>query len=54
MLIAYAQVPLINAHVDISSKARGLHFGLCIHLLLYFVYASSEGSGESAHERRLA
>ena len=34
---------------DMSSKARGLNFGPSLHLHPYFVDASSEGSGESAH-----
>ena len=38
----------MNAHVDISSEARCLNFGQCLHLDPY-MYASSEGSGESAH-----
>ena len=33
--------------------AIGLYFGLRLHLHPYFVYASSEGSDESAHMRRL-
>ena len=37
-----------NAHTDESNVVRGsLHFGLSHHLHSYFVYASSEGSGES-------
>ena len=32
---------------------KGLSFGLCLHLHPYFVYTSSDGSGESAHMRRL-
>ena len=38
---------------DISSKGRGLNFGLSLHLHPYFVYASSKGSGESAYKSRL-
>ena len=45
-LSVYAQMHQINAH----SKATGLS----LHLNPYFVYASSEGSGESAHVRKLA
>ena len=51
--IAYAQMPLINALADISSKARCLNFTLSLSLHSYFVYASSEGSDESGHMRRL-
>ena len=47
-LIAYTQKPPINAHVDISSRARGLNFGLSLHLHPYFVFAISEGCGEGA------
>ena len=46
LLIAYAQMPLLNAHADNSSEARSLNFGLSLRLQLYFIYASSEGSGE--------
>ena len=48
-------MPLINAHAyvhahaEISSKARVLNFGMCIHLYPYFVFASSKGSGKSVH-----
>ena len=52
--IAYAQTPQLNAHAEVFSGARGLNFGLSLHLHPYFVYASSEGSGESAQARRLA
>ena len=52
--IAYAQMYLINAHSDVSNKAKGLSFVLSHHLQPYFVYASSEGSGESVHMHRLA
>ena len=37
----------------VSSEAKGINFGLVLHLRPYFVYASSEGSGKSAHMRRL-
>ena len=42
-VIAYAHMPLINAHDDASGKPRGLIFGWDLYLHLYFVYASSEG-----------
>ena len=45
----YAQMPLINAHDDVSSKDSALKLGQSIYLQPYFVYASSEGSGESEH-----
>ena len=47
VLIAYAQMPLINTHAVQTSKARGLK------LCPYFIHASSECSGESEHMRRL-
>ena len=31
------QMPIINAHADISSEARGLNFGLSLYLHPYFV-----------------
>ena len=31
VLIAYVQKPPSNAHADISRKARGPHFSLCLH-----------------------
>ena len=47
-------MPLINAkYADVFSETRGLKFVLCPHLHSCFVYASSEGSGESLHMRRL-
>ena len=51
--IAYAQTSSLNAHIDVSDMARGLKFDPGLHLYPYFVYASSETSGESAHMRRL-
>ena len=38
---------------DVFSKVRGLNFGLSLHQHPYFVYMSSEGSGESAHMLKL-
>ena len=52
--IAYAQTPPFNARADVARKASGLKFGLSLHLILCFVYASSEGSGEPAYKHRLA
>ena len=40
-----------DAHADVS--VSGLNFYLGLNLYPYLVYASSEGSGESAHLRRL-
>ena len=45
---------IINAHGEVSSKARSLNFWQSLHVHLYFAYASNEGSGESARMRRLA
>ena len=39
---------LIMADTDISRRAGGLNFYLSLHLHPYFVYTSSECSGESA------
>ena len=52
-LFGHARKPPLNAHVYISSRTRGLNFGQSVHLDPYFVYASSEGSGEYA-QRRIA
>ena len=46
VFIAYDQMPLINAHADVYSKARGLNFGLSLYLHPCFMYTSCEGSGE--------
>ena len=51
VLIAYAQMSLIKVRADLSSGARCLIFGMSLHLQPYLTYASSEGSGESAHMR---
>ena len=48
-IMAYAQMSLINVNADVSSKVRGLKFSFSLHLHPNFVYASSIGSGESAH-----
>ena len=42
-------MPLIKAHAEVSSEARGLNFCQSLHLHPYFMYASSAGSGGSAH-----
>ena len=54
VLIAYAQMSLINTHSDVFSKTRCLNFGLKRHLHPYFVYTGSKGSGESAHIHKCA
>ena len=53
VLMENAQETSLNAHACASVRVRGLRFGLSLHLLPYYVYASSEGFGESAHMRRL-
>ena len=53
VLIAHAQKLPLNAKLDISNGARVLQFGTSLYIHTYFVYASSEESGESAHVRRL-
>ena len=54
VLITYAQMRLINGHVAVSSRGRGLICGLSVLLYPYFMYVSSEGSCESVHMRKLA
>ena len=54
VLIPYAETSTLNTHADVSSGVRVLKFGLMLHLHPYFVYASSEGYGESVHMHRLA
>ena len=39
-------------HVQLSSEERGLNFRLSLYLHLYFVYASSKGSGKTAQRRQ--
>ena len=50
----HEQKPPLNVHADISSLPRGLNFSLRRHQHPFIVYASSEGSDESAHMRRFA
>ena len=42
LLITFEKNPPLKAHADIS----GLNIGLSLHQDPYFVYVSSEGSGE--------
>ena len=35
VLISYVQMLLINAHTDVSIEARGLNFGLSLHVHPY-------------------
>ena len=44
--ISYSQKPPINAQVSKSSGLEDLHFGPSLNQHLYFMHASSEGSGE--------
>ena len=53
ILTAHAQKPPFSAHLDISSGARSLNFGLGLHLHSYVMHTSSEGSDETAHVRSL-
>ena len=41
-------------YADVFIDDRSIQFDLGLHLNQYIVYVSSEGSGESAHKRRLA
>ena len=43
----------LNMHAQLSSGDIYILFGLSLHLIPYFVHASSEGSGETAHMRWL-
>ena len=53
ILIAYEQKPPLIAHAVVSCGARGLNFGLSLHLHLYFGYTSRvcccDDSGDFAH-----
>ena len=57
-VIKYARsnykMPPLNAHADIFSRVRGLNYVLNTHLVPYYVYVRSKGSGETAHVGRLA
>ena len=54
VLIIYAQMTLINAHVAVSSRLTGLMCGLSVLLYTYFMFVNSEGSCETVHMRKLA
>ena len=41
--IAYAQMPAIKAHVDVSNKVRGLNFGLSLYLYFNFISCMRAG-----------
>ena len=53
-LIAYDQKAHLSTHTDVSYRAKDLNIGKILYWHTYFMYASSECSGESAHVRRLA
>ena len=46
-------MPPVNDHTDVSSEARCQIICLSLNLHPYFVFASSQGSGEFAHMRKL-
>ena len=48
LVIAYGKRPLLNDLADVYSRTRGLNFAPDLLMHPYFVYASREGSGESA------
>ena len=48
MPFAY-ELPPTNVHLSVSKRARGLNFGLSIHLHLYFVYMPAAKSLASLH-----
>ena len=41
-----AKMPPLNIHTAVSRKARGLNFGMSLHLHPFFVNVSSQGSGK--------
>ena len=53
VLVAYEQMSSIKPHANAFNNAKGLNviLGLYIHILS--MYANIDGSGESAHMRRL-
>ena len=40
------QQPPLNVHADLSRRARGLNFGLSLHLHPFFAYITSKGFGK--------
>ena len=54
VLIANVQKIPLTPLADVSRRARTLNFCQSLDLHPNFIYASSQGSGESAHLRRLA
>ena len=51
--IAYAQHCTLSVCAQLSSETISLNFCLSMRLLLFIVYARSEGSDETAHMRSL-
>ena len=51
--LLYEQKPPLNAHAEEPSGARGLKFGLRLHLHPYFVYASIKSFEKFAPLHRL-
>ena len=49
VLITYALSRSLNVHIQLSSGATSLTFGLQLHLIGYSVYGSSERSGQNAY-----
>ena len=47
--VMYVQIPLLIANTDVSSRARGLNFGLSLYLLSYFVYERRQGFESKSH-----
>ena len=54
VITAYAQCHSLNIHAQLSIGTKDNKLGLRVHLRSCLVYASSEGSGETAQLRRLA
>ena len=49
VLMAYTQMPPLNAHADLPSEVRCLNFGLSLYLHPCIVYSSSDDFGVSVH-----
>ena len=54
VLITYTKCQSLNMHVQLSSGAIYLKLGMSLYLHHYFVYARSEGSGETVLMHSLA
>ena len=51
--VRYNCIHHLIRHAQLSSRARGLHLGLNLHLHIYLVCKNSEGSWETAWMQRL-